>query len=105
MAEALLTPVFNDELRRGGRSIAWIPDKSGFSMCRIRRIAVGPFAMENPLVVLMPVQGFGGDANAPDGMLAVNFLRRYRIYIDYAKKQMIFEANPPDAQGKRTEGA
>lgn len=56
--------------------------------------------MENPLLVLPPVQGFGGDVNAPDGMLAINFLRRYRIYIDYAKKQMILEPNSPDAQAR-----
>jgi hypothetical protein len=98
IADAFLTPRFNDELRRLGGSIPWVPDKQGFSTCRIRRIAVGPFAMENPLIVLPPVQGFGGDANAPDGMLAINFLRRYRIYIDYAKKEMILEPNSPDAR-------
>jgi hypothetical protein len=99
IADAFLTPRFSDDLRRVGRSISWAPDKQGFSTCRIRRVAVGPFGMENPLLVLPPVQGFGGDANAPDGMLAINFLRRYRIYIDYATKQMILEPNSPGAQG------
>ena len=71
MADAFLTPRFNDQLRSLGRSIPWVPDKNGFSIC--------------------------GDANAPDGMLAVNFLRHYQIYMDYSKKQMILEPNPPDA--------
>lgn len=53
--------------------------------------------MNDPMVVLPPVQGFGGDANAPDGILAVNFLRHYRIYLDYSKKQMILEPNSLDA--------
>jgi len=33
--------------------------------------------MENPLLVLPPVQGFGGDVNAPDGMLAINLVIIY----------------------------
>ncbi len=97
LADAFLTPKFSDDLRRRGGAIPWVADKQGFSTCRIRRIAVGPFAMENPLLVLPPVQGFGGDANAPDGMLAINFLRRYKLYIDYTKKQVIFEPNSTDA--------
>jgi hypothetical protein len=97
IADAFLTPKFNDQLRRTGREIPWTPDRQGFSTSRVRRLAVGPFTMENPLIVLPPVQGFGGDANAPEGILAVNFLRNYRIYLDYAKKQAILEPNPPRA--------
>jgi hypothetical protein len=93
IADAFLTPKINEQLRRMGREIPWNPDRQGFSTCRVRRLAVGPFSMENPLIVLPPVQGFGGDANAPDGILAVNFLRRYRIYLDYAKKKAILEPN------------
>jgi hypothetical protein len=55
LADAFLTPRFSDDLRRRGGNIPWVPDKQGFSTCRIRRIAVGPFAMENPLLVLPPV--------------------------------------------------
>lgn len=91
--DAIVTPRFNGQLRSAGRNIAWVPDKQGFSTCRIGRIAVGPFGMDDPLIVLPPVQGFGGDANAPDGMLAVNFLRGYRLYIDYSKKQVILAPN------------
>jgi hypothetical protein len=98
IAEAFLTPRFNDRLRGLGRTIPWAPDKDGWQTCRIRRIAVGAVAMDHPLIVLPPVQGFGGDANAPDGMLAVNFLRRYRLYIDYSKKQVLLEPNPLNNQ-------
>jgi hypothetical protein len=63
-ADALLTPRFNDQLRRLARNIPWTPDKDGWSICRIARLAVGPFATENPLIALPPVQGFGGAAVA-----------------------------------------
>lgn len=98
IADAFVTPRFNEQLRRQGRSIRWAPDKEGWSTCRIRRITLGANGMDNPLVVLPPVQGFGGDTNAPDGMLAVKILRQYRIYIDYAKKQTIFDPNPADGR-------
>jgi len=106
VADAFLTPRFNDQLRPLGRSIPWVPDKAGWHSCRIRQIAVGSVAMDDPLVFLPPVQGFGGDANAPDGMLAVNFLRRYQLYIDYSKKQVLLEPqsinSPRPALGRST---
>jgi len=93
-----VTPKFDAELRRMGRGLAWRPDRYGRSTCRIARLAVGPFAMENPVVDLLPVQGFGGNAGAPgfpDALLGVEFLRRYRIFLDYTKKEMTLEPGRP----------
>jgi hypothetical protein len=47
--------------------------------------------MENPIVHLLPRQGFGNDPNTPDLSLAVDFLRRYRIFLDYTKRQVVLE--------------
>jgi hypothetical protein len=88
---AYVTPKFNDELRRKGCNLPWVPDQNGFSTCQIECITVGRFAMERPVVHLLPSQGFGNDPTAPDAVLAVEFLRRYRIFLDYAKRQMILE--------------
>jgi hypothetical protein len=97
IADAFLTPRFNDRLRGLGRSIPWVPDKGNWHSCRIRRIAAGAVAMDDPLIALPPVQGFGGGA-APDGLLAANFLRRCRLYIDYSKSQVLLEPNPVRSQ-------
>jgi hypothetical protein len=94
LADAFLTPRFQQRLERQGRTIAWKAEKDGWSSCRIRRIAVGTAAMDNPFVVMTPVQGFGGDGNAPDGMLAINFLRRYRLFLDYSNERLWLEPNP-----------
>ena len=94
LADAFLTPRFDSRLRGLGRNIRWLPDKGGWQTCRIRQIAVGQAALDDALIALPPVQGFGDSADAPDGMLAVNFLRQYRLYIDYSKKQVLLERNP-----------
>jgi len=92
---AYLTPRFCDKLRHQGRSLTWIRGRNGFSACRIDHLAVGRFTMERPIVHLLPDQGFGGKTGAPDALLAIGFLKRYRIFLDYAKKMMILEPLPP----------
>jgi hypothetical protein len=93
-----LAPKFNDELRRQGRVLPWIRTRGGLSTCRIDRIAVGNFFMKSLIVHLLPVQGFGSDAGAPDALLGVGFLGRFRIFLDYAKKEMILEPNIPQSE-------
>ncbi len=95
---AYLTPKFSEELRSLGRGLPWAPSGYGRSACCIKRIAVGHATMEDPIVHLLPVQGFGGNVEAPgfpDGLLGVEFLRRYRTFLDYTKKEMILEPVRP----------
>jgi hypothetical protein len=88
---AFLTPNFDEKLRAMGRNLRWVPDRNGFATCSIPGIALGRFEMENAVVHLLPKQGFGNDPQAPDLSLAVDFLRRYRIFLDYTKRQVILE--------------
>lgn len=74
------------------RSIASVPDTMGRTACRIERFALGPLGVDRPVVHAFGTPGFGGNAE-PDGMIAADFLRRFRVFLDYSRNRMILEPN------------
>jgi hypothetical protein len=74
------------------RALASAPDTLGRTACRIERFALGALGVDRPVVHHFGTPGFGGQ-NEPDGMIAADFLRRFRVFLDYGRGRMILEPN------------
>ena len=74
------------------RAVASAPDTMGRTACRIQRFALGALGIDRPVVHHFGTPGFGGKAE-PDGMIAADFLRRFRVFLDYGRGCMILEPN------------
>src|SRR5260370_230262 len=79
------------------RALASVPDTMGRTACRIERFALGPLGVNHPVVHHFGTPGFGGKTE-PDGMIAADFLRRFRVFLDYGRGRMILEPNPSYAE-------
>ena len=88
----------------GGRS-AWLSksfvdrhevfdDVKAFGTCMIAELSIGPVSVMKPVLRLAPKRGFGGGPE-PDGLLGVEFLRRFKLFMDYTRLQVILEPNSP----------
>jgi len=95
--------------RLAERALGSAPDTMGRTACRIERFALGPLGVNRPVVHHFGSAGFGGKTE-PDGMIAADFLRRFRVFLDYGRSRMILEPNasyadPPafDASGLRVQ--
>jgi hypothetical protein len=75
-----------------GLALASVPDTMGRTACRIERFALGVLGVNRPVVHHFGTPGFGGQTE-PDGMIAADFLRRFRVFLDYARDRMILEPN------------
>lgn len=89
---AYLTSSFFERARIAKRNCRWAPDSLGLSAARITGLAAGPLAIEQPVIRRFPAPGFGGTAE-PDGLLGVEFLRRFRLFFDYGRERLILEPN------------
>ncbi len=87
-----LSSTFVERTRLAERNLRWAPDSMGLRAARIARFAVGPYAIEQAVVRRFPTPGFGGTAE-PDGMIGVEFLRRFRLFFDYRRERLILEPN------------
>ena len=87
-----LSHSFAQRTRLLDRGLQWVPDSVGLYATRVRRFSAGPFRVENAVIRRFPARGFGGTPE-PDGMIGVEFLRRFRIFFDFGRSQAIFEAN------------
>jgi predicted aspartyl protease len=91
-----LTSSFVEKTRLTERNLRWVPDSMGLSAARIARLTVGKYGVEQAVVRRFPARGFGGTAE-PDGMLGVEFLRRFRLFFDYGSERtparLILEPN------------
>jgi len=87
-----LTRTFVERTRLLDRKLTWAADSLGASATRIERFAVGPYAVEQAVIRRFPAPGFGGGAE-PDGMIGVEFLRRFRLFFDYGRERLILEPN------------
>ena len=74
------------------RALASAPDTMGRTACRIERFALGALGINRPVVHHFGTPGFGGKTE-PDGMIAADFLRRFRVFLDYGRGRMILEPN------------
>ncbi len=87
-----LSHSFAQRTRLLDRGLKWVPDSIGLYATRVPRFSVGPLRVENPVIRRFPARGFGGTSE-PDGLIGVEFLRRFRIFFDFGRSQAIFEAN------------
>jgi hypothetical protein len=84
---------FATKVKLAERSFASVPDTVGRTACRIGRFSLGDLGVDRPVVHHFGTPGFGGKT-APDGMIAVDFLRRFRVFLDYTRSRMILEPGP-----------
>ena len=89
---AYFSSSFATRVRLAERSYASVPDTMGRTACRIGRFSLGTLGVDRPVVHHFGTPGFGGKTE-PDGMIAADFLRRFRVFLDYTRGRMILE--PP----------
>jgi hypothetical protein len=85
-----LSRSFVERTRLADRNLQWVPDSMGLGAARIARFAVGPFGVDRPVIRRFGSRGFGGTPE-PDGMIGVEFLRRFRLFFDYGRQRLILE--------------
>jgi len=56
-------------------------DVSAYGTCTITKLSVGSVSVMNPVLQLALKRGFGGGPE-PDGLLGVDFLRRFKVFMD-----------------------
>jgi hypothetical protein len=88
---------FATKVRLAERSFASVPDTMSRTACRIGRFSLGDLGVERPVVHQFGTPGFGGKTE-PDGMIAADFLRRFRVFFDYTRSRMILEPGPGYAE-------
>jgi hypothetical protein len=89
---AYVAKSFADQNRLLERVVKSAPDSLGLTACRIERIALGPFSVDRPIIHQFGALGFGGNAE-PSGMLGIDFLRRFKIFLDWERKRITLEPN------------
>ena len=89
---AYLSSSFVEKARIAERNCRWVADSLGVSAARITRFGAGPFGADQAVIRRFPARGFGGTAE-PDGMIGVEFLRRFRLFFDYGRERLILEPN------------
>jgi hypothetical protein len=67
-------------------------DSLGRRAYRLDRFALGTLAVARPVVHQFLEPGFGGKTE-PDGMIGMEFLRRFKVFFDYGRSRMILEPN------------
>ena len=94
---AYFSRTFAAKARLAERSFASVPDTLDRTACRIGRFSLGSLGIDRPVVHYFGTPGFGGKAE-PDGMITADFLRRFRVFLDYTRGQMILEPGPGHAE-------
>ena len=75
-----------------GRGLRWVPDSVGLQAARIERFSLGAWKIEKPVIRQFPARGFGGGPE-PDGLIGAEFLRRFRVLVDYAGTRIALTPN------------
>ncbi len=94
---AYFSSSFATRVRLAERSYASVPDTMGRTACRIGRFSLGTLGIDRPVVHYFGTPGFGGKTE-PDGMIAADFLRRFRVFLDYTRGRMILEPHAGHAE-------
>jgi hypothetical protein len=89
---AYLSKSFGAQHRLAERALGTAADSLGRRACRLERFALGPLGVNRPVVHEFLEPGFGGKTE-PDGMIGVEFLRRFKVFFDYTRGRMILEPN------------
>jgi len=97
---AYLSRSFAEQHHVTERALGSAADSLGRRACRLERFALGPLGVTRPVVHQFLTPGFGGKAE-PDGMIGVEFLRRFRVFLDYGRRQMTLEPNSRYAEPSR----
>lgn len=87
-----LTRTFADRNRLAQRGLTWVPDSVGLQATRIERFSLGSWKVEKPVVRQFPARGFGGGPE-PDGLIGAEFLRRFRVLVDYSRTRLVLTPN------------
>jgi PDZ domain len=90
---AYFSRTFAMKNRLTGRALASVPDTMDRTACRIERFSLGALGVDRPVIHHFGTAGFGGKPE-PDGMIAAEFLRRFRVFLDYTRGRMILEPGP-----------
>ena len=61
---------------------------------KVRRIAIGPFAVDSPSVMIAPPQ-LGGTDWGHDLIIGYGFMRHYIVTFDYPERVVTFERRDP----------
>jgi hypothetical protein len=97
---AYLSRSFAARHRLSERALGSAPDSLGRRACRLERFALGGLGVARPVVHQFLEPGFGGKTE-PDGMIGMEFLRRFKIFLDYGRSRMILEPNSRYAEPSR----
>ncbi|MCU1237969.1 MAG: hypothetical protein JWP63_5936 [Candidatus Solibacter sp.] len=97
---AYLSRSFAAQHKLTEHSLASAPDSLGRRACRLERFAMGTLGVTRPVVHEFLEPGFGGKTE-PDGMIGVEFLRRFKVFFDYGRSRMILEPNSRFAEPSR----
>jgi hypothetical protein len=97
---AYLSRSFALRHRLSERALGSAPDSLGRRACRLERFALGGLGVARPVVHQFLDSGFGGKTE-PDGMIGIEFLRRFKIFLDYGRSRMILEPNSRYAEPSR----
>ena len=97
---AYLSRSFATQNRLTERALGSAADSLGRRACRLERFALGGLGVTRPVVHEFLEPGFGGKTE-PDGMIGVEFLRRFKVYFDYGRSRMILEPNSRYAEPSR----
>jgi hypothetical protein len=89
---AYLSRSFAAEHHLPERALGSAADSLGRRACRLERFGLGQLVVNRPVVHQFLEPGFGGKAE-PDGMIGVEFLRRFKVFFDYGRSRMILEPN------------
>jgi hypothetical protein len=97
---AYLSHSFAAVHRLAERALGSASDSLGRRAVRIERFAMGGLGVMHPVVHHFLEPGFGGRAE-PDGMIGVEYLRRFRVFFDYGRSRIILEPNSRFADATR----
>lgn len=85
-----LLAAFKESIKSSGRGAGGEQDRI---IVRVGRVGFGPFIIKNPPVALVLDKSGSGAATDNDGIIGGEVLRRFRVIIDYSRRQMILEPN------------
>jgi hypothetical protein len=82
-----LLPATNKEKGAG------VGGETSYVNSRVKAIQIGRFSLENPIVSISEDTEGEGASTKSDGQLGTEVFRRFKVILDYSRKQMVLEPN------------